>query len=162
MPLPSGVSGRVFCSRPWLGLIGLGLVDPLRRRTDFRAGMGAETLVTRFAATGVGLGLARCNRCVATQSDWCLGAAGTHRSGAGRTFLCLGPVSWRWPIPLAGGKSVTLSAGRAGRHAAWSAGRLLNLPVDAGQTAAYPNLGITPPPPNYLLEPATFSSRAEY
>jgi hypothetical protein len=28
------------------------------------------------------------------------------------------------------------------------------LPVDAGQTTAYPNLGITPPPPNYLLEPA--------
>jgi hypothetical protein len=34
------------------------------------------------------------------------------------------------------------------------AGRLLNLPVDAGQTTAYPNLGITPPPPNYLLEPS--------
>jgi hypothetical protein len=34
------------------------------------------------------------------------------------------------------------------------AGRLLNVPVDAGLTTAFPNLGIVPPPPNYLLEPA--------
>ena len=35
------------------------------------------------------------------------------------------------------------------------AGRLRNLPVDAGQTTAYSYLGITPPSPNYLLEPTT-------
>src|SRR5208337_257629 len=34
------------------------------------------------------------------------------------------------------------------------AGRLQNLPVLTGQVAAYPMLGITPPPPNYLLESA--------
>ena len=32
------------------------------------------------------------------------------------------------------------------------AGRLLNVPVDAGLTTAFPYLGIMPPPPNYLLE----------
>jgi hypothetical protein len=32
------------------------------------------------------------------------------------------------------------------------AGRLLNLPVVSGMTTSYPNFGITPPPPNYLLE----------
>ena len=35
------------------------------------------------------------------------------------------------------------------------AGRTLNLPTVVGRTTAYPNLGITPPPPNYLLESAT-------
>jgi hypothetical protein len=35
------------------------------------------------------------------------------------------------------------------------AGRLLNLPVIVGRTTAFPTLGITPPPPNYLLESAT-------
>ena len=37
-------------------------------------------------------------------------------------------------------------------------GRLLNLPVNVGQAVAYPYLGVTPPPPNYLLEAATFPS----
>ena len=32
------------------------------------------------------------------------------------------------------------------------AGQMQNLPVLTGQVAAYPVLGITPPPPNYLLE----------
>ena len=35
------------------------------------------------------------------------------------------------------------------------AGHLYNLPVNAGLTTAFPNLGITAPPPNYLLESAT-------
>ena len=35
------------------------------------------------------------------------------------------------------------------------AGRLENLPVLAGETTAYPYLGIAPPPPNYMLEAAT-------
>jgi hypothetical protein len=34
------------------------------------------------------------------------------------------------------------------------AGRLENIPVRAGLTPAFPYLGITPPPPNYLLEDA--------
>ncbi len=34
------------------------------------------------------------------------------------------------------------------------AGRVLDLPVRAGFATAYPNLGITPPPPNYILESA--------
>jgi hypothetical protein len=42
------------------------------------------------------------------------------------------------------------------------AGRLLNLPVDVGQTPAYPTLGITPPPPNYLLEVAMTRSLQEF
>jgi len=65
-----------------------------------------------------------------------------------------GPVSWRWMIdlpkasPLLQQLTILPTGGLI-------AGRLLNLPVDAGQVAAYPNFGITPPPPNYLLEPAT-------
>ncbi len=35
------------------------------------------------------------------------------------------------------------------------AGRLQNLPLDAGFPTAYPYLGISPPPPNYLLEAST-------
>ena len=38
------------------------------------------------------------------------------------------------------------------------AGRLQNLPAWTGQVAAYPMLGIAPPPPNYLLESAMTAS----
>ena len=89
------------------------------------------------------------------KSDWFLGAAGmlTVMELCGLFFL--GPVSWRWPIPLPEASPLLC------RLAGWPTfglvgGRLLNLPVNAGQTVAYPNLGITPPPPNYLLEPATY------
>src|SRR5262249_31892892 len=34
------------------------------------------------------------------------------------------------------------------------ASRLQDVPVDAGLATAFPMLGIIPPPPNYLLEPA--------
>lgn len=37
------------------------------------------------------------------------------------------------------------------------AGRLEKLPLIAGKTAAYSYLGITPPPPNYMLEAATMA-----
>ena len=68
----------------------------------------------------------------------------------------LGPVRWRSLIRLPEASPVL-------RHLATLpdvglvAGRLQNLAVDAGQTTAYPYLGITPPPPNYLLEPTSRS-----
>ena len=35
-------------------------------------------------------------------------------------------------------------------------GRLMNLPMWAARTIAYPTIGIIPPPPNYLIEPAMY------
>ena len=65
----------------------------------------------------------------------------------------LGQVSWRWEIRLPEASPV-LSRLADLSDAGLVAGRLLNLPVNAGRTTSYPNLGITPPPPDFFLEPS--------
>jgi len=120
---------------------------------EFQTGLGVDTFPWRFATAGLawGLGLAA------------IVAWRQNRVGAWAPFLVVaielgglffvGPVWWRWEIRLPQA-SPLLSRLAALPDAGLVAGRLLNLPVDAGQTTAYPNLGITPPPPNYLLEPS--------
>ncbi len=126
----------------------------LAQDANFRAGMGADTLDARFFVAG---------------AAWVLGLLaiiGWRRNLVGAwaplllTALELGglfftgPVAWHQMMrlpeasPLLERLAVLPDVGLV-------AGRLLNLPVDGGQTAAYPNLGIAAPPPNYLLEPAT-------
>ena len=68
-------------------------------------------------------------------------------------LLFIGPVWWcevRLP-----GDSPVLSRLAESKDVGLVGGRLLNIPVSAGLTPAFPSLGITPPPPNYLLEAAT-------
>jgi hypothetical protein len=125
------------------------------RSEDFQAGMGAKTLAMRFTMAGImwGLGLLTifCWR-VHRVGAWALLVLTVVELGG---LFFAGPVGWHWLIrmpeasPLLRHLATLPDVGLVG-------GRLLNLPVDAGQTVAYPNLGITPPPPNYLLEPAIF------
>jgi hypothetical protein len=123
------------------------------RGADFQAGLGAETLTARFATAGLvwGLGLAavvawRFNRL----GVWAPSAVAALELGV---LFYFGPAWWGWMVRL---PDESLVLRRLGDEPGVGlvAGRLLNLPVDAGRTTAFPTLGITPPPPNYLLEPA--------
>jgi hypothetical protein len=120
-------------------------------RPDFQSGLGANTLVARFAAAGLVwiIGVAaiiawRRNRVGA----WAPILATTLELGS---LLFVGPVRWGWTIRLPEASPVLRILADL-PDVGLVAGRLLNLPVDANRTTAYPYLGITPPSPNYLLE----------
>jgi hypothetical protein len=123
-------------------------------RADFRACIGGDTVFARFAAAALtwGLGLSaivawRLNR---------IGAAAPILITAlelGALFF-VGPIKWGRPISLPG-ESTVLRRLAAMPDVGLVAGRLLNLPLDAGQRTAFPYFGIVPPPPNYMLERAT-------
>ena len=117
-------------------------------------GLGVDTIITRFVAAGL---------------VWVLGLAaiiGVRLKRFGAWFVILtaalelgglfytGPVQWHWAIDAQKASPVLARLAMLG-ETGLIGGRTLNLPVLAGRTTAYPNLGITPPPPNYLLEPAT-------
>jgi hypothetical protein len=123
------------------------------RGAEFRAGLGAETIGPRFAAAALAWGLG-----LAAIVAWRLGRLGawaplTIAAAELGLLMFLGPVRWAWAVRLP--ESSPILRRLAERpEVGLVAGRLLNVPVDAGLTVAFPTLGITPPPPNYLLEPA--------
>jgi len=124
------------------------------RGADFQACVGGNTLLLRFTAAGLawGLGIAAV---VAWRRNW-LGAWAplmVTLVELGVLFF-VGPVEWGQQVRLTDASPVLRQLANL-PAAGLIGGRLLNLPVDAGQTAAYPYLGMTPPPPNYLLEAAT-------
>ncbi len=129
----------------------------LARETDFRTGLGAGTLPLRFLAAGLSWGLG-----LAAIVAWRRGRIGSWAPLALTAIelaalLFVGPVQWGWTVPLPEGSPMLRRlADEPG--VGLVAGRLNNLPVIAGQTTAYPTLGIVPPPPNYLLEPAVVYS----
>jgi hypothetical protein len=65
-----------------------------------------------------------------------------------------GTKRWHWTVDLPR-QSPVLTRLAALPDAGLIAGRTFNLPIYAGRLIAYPNVGIVPPPPNYLLEAAT-------
>lgn len=65
-----------------------------------------------------------------------------------------GPTIWGWSVRLPA-ESPVLARLASERDVELVAGKLENIPVRAGLTPAFPYFGITPPPPNYLLEAAT-------
>ena len=124
------------------------------RDPEFQRGMGPDTLIVRFVVAGV---------------FWVSGLLSVvawrrHQIGPWAplllTFLELGallyvgPISWRSSIRLPD-SSPLLRALASSPDVGLVAGRMLNLPVVAGQTAARPYLGITPPPPNDMMGMAT-------
>jgi len=132
----------------WIWSIALSR-DPL-----FQSGLGSSTLSLRFGSAAV---------------FWCLSLiaiiawrSGSVGSWAPLTILAvelcglyyLGPVSWGWSAGLPQASPMLERLARE-PGVGLVAGRLQNLPVLTGQVAAYPMLGIRPPPPNYLLESAT-------
>jgi len=121
---------------------------------DFRACVGADTIPLRFTASGLtwGLGIAAI---VAWRRNL-LGAWATLSVALLElaVLFFVGPVEWGQQVPLTD-VSPVLRQLAALPAVGLVGGRLLNLPLNVGQTVAYPYLGITPPPPNFLLEGAT-------
>ncbi len=120
---------------------------------DFRASIGAGTIAARFAASGLAWGLG-----LLAIVGWRLGRVGAWAPVAVAVLelsalLFIGPAWWGWRARLPGSSPVLRRLAEL-PDVGLVGGRLLNVPVDAGLTAAYPNLGITPPPPNYLIESA--------
>jgi hypothetical protein len=118
---------------------------------DFRASLLARTLAIRFAAAGL-LWVFALAAVIAWRQNW----LGAWAPLAVATFelivlLFVGPVEWVWDdrSPL---ESPVLRRLAQMHGVGLVAGRLQDLPVEAGKIAAYPYLGITAPPPNYLLE----------
>lgn len=121
---------------------------------EYRAALGAGTITARFGLTGLTWALA-----LATIAAWRLGRLGTWAPLALASLelvvlFLVGPIWWYREIPLPDSSPV-LKRLAGEPNVALVGGRLLNVPVRAGLTAAFPALGITPPPPNYLLESAT-------
>ena len=126
----------------------------LARDADYRAGLGGGTIAARFVGDGAGLG-------AGAGGDHRLAAGAGRRVGAGRlaaielgVLFFVGPVGWGWSVRLPESSPVLRRLAEH-EHVGLVAGRLLDMPVCAGLTTAFPMMGITPPPPNYLLEPAT-------
>jgi hypothetical protein len=136
------------------GVLGWGWSIYWSARPEFQAGLGQNTVATRFALTGI-VWIAS----MATIIAWRRNALpwwsphGVALTELGLLFF-LGPANWVWMIRLPDASRV-LQQLAALPDQGLVAGRLFNLPVDAGCVTAFPHLGIVPPPPNYLLEAAT-------
>jgi hypothetical protein len=157
-----GLDRSIAGSRFRAGLVlalGLGLASllwslSLARNPAFQSSQGAATLSLRFATCGLAwvLGLG-------TMITWRLGQMGAWGPLAVATAeLCglffAGPVAWGWAVQLPA-ESPVLERLLAEPDVGLVAGRLENLPVWAGLTAASPTFGIPAPPPNYLLQTAS-------
>jgi hypothetical protein len=156
-----GLDHAVNSWRFWSGLtlaIGIGAIAWLwslhwTEQSAFQNALGSNTFPIRFAGTGVVWGLSivavvgwRLRRL----SSWLPFAVTLLELGV---LFYVGPVRWNRMARLPG-ESPILKRLAALPDGGLVAGRLLNLPVIADRTAAFPSLGITPPP-NYLLESAT-------
>jgi hypothetical protein len=118
---------------------------------EFRTSMLAKTLVIRFATAGV-LWVLALAAVIAWRQNW-LGAWAPLSVATFELIVLLfvGPVEWVWDdrSPV---ESPVLRRLAQMQGVGLVAGRLQDLPVEAGKIAAYPYLGITAPPPNYFLE----------
>ncbi len=119
---------------------------------EYRAAMGDATIVGRFVGTGLAWAVG-----LAAIVAWRLGRVGAWAPVAVAAvelsvLFFIGPVEWDWSVRLSDSSPALrrLAEQRPGLVAS----RLLDVPVLAGLTTAFPMMGIIPPPPNYLLEPA--------
>jgi hypothetical protein len=117
-------------------------------------GLGAHTIVTRFVTAGLawafGIGAIIGWRLKRVGAWFVLSITALELG----VLFYTGSVQWHWAIDTQQASPVLARLAALDRSGL-IAGRTLNLPVMVGQTTVYPNLGITPPPPNYLLQPAT-------
>ncbi len=122
---------------------------------SYQAAMGPETIPARLGASAVAWALG-----LASIVAWRLGRVGAWAPVTVAAveligLFYVGPSEWARPIRLSVESPALLRLAEAAKETPGRvAGRLLDVPVLAGLTAAYPSLGIIPPPPNYLLEPA--------
>jgi hypothetical protein len=151
--LDRGLSGRRFLLGVALATVfGIGAVawgGALAVQTPSWAGEGGRNLVLPLVGSGAAWGLG-----LGSIVLWRLGRVGPivpivlAAGELGLLFYSVNPWDWRAPSP-AESPILARLANEAG--GGLIAGRLEDLPVRAGMVPAYPYLGITPPPPNYLL-----------
>jgi len=141
-------------------------------RADYRAELGKETLAIRLGLTALSWGAA-----ILALIVWRRGAAGPGPSipeqeqAVGRQIASsapfavavielsmlfyFSPTHWGWSVAFPTASPVAERLARE-TNVGLVAGAQ-DLPTRAGLTTAYPYLGITAPPPNYLLEPSSAS-----
>jgi hypothetical protein len=125
----------------------------LTRDADFRVSMGAASLPIRFSAAGL-IWASGLISIISWRRSW-VGAWAPLSITVielGALFF-VGPVPWGRTIGLPDDSPVLTRLGNL-PDVGLVGGRLINLPLYAGQATAFPLLGIVPPPPNYLLERA--------
>ena len=154
-----GLDRRIDSQRFWggfaiaiiLGALAWGWSIYWTTGSDFRTSLMSKSIVTRFAAAGVVWFLAVVT-IIAWRQKW-LGAWAPLTVAAVElaVLVFVGPVVWVWnDKPMEDGPVLKKLAQIEG--VGLVGGRLQDLPVSAGNTTAFPYLGITAPPPNYMLE----------
>ena len=119
--------------------------------TDFQRSLLARTLSIRFAAAGL-IWILAIAAVIAWRLNWLGGWAPVAVASLELTVLLfVGPVAWVWDDRSLLESPVLRRLAKL-QGAGLVAGRLQDLPVEAGKITAFPYLGITAPPPNYLLE----------
>ncbi len=122
-------------------------------QAEFRAGLGPDTFPLRFTAAAAAWMLGAWAVLAAWHRPRIVGALVATATVELVPLLYLGPAAWYWRLPLPQSSPV-LKALTNLPNVGLVASRLLSLPASCDLTPAFPNLGITPPPPNYLLEAA--------
>jgi hypothetical protein len=154
-----GLDRRIAPARFWAGFILAVVIGAIAwawsiywtTEPDFRSSLLAKTLVLRFAAAGV-VWILAIAAVIAWRQNWTGAWAPLGIAFFELTVLFfVGPVNWVWDDRSLVASPVLYRLAQM-RDVGLVAGRLQNLPVEAGKITAYPYLGITAPPPNYLLE----------
>ena len=123
--------------------------------TAYQSSFGPDSLAWRFAASlaawGFGLGAI---------IAWRMGRIGSWGPLAVMTLELAGlfyanVIPWGMSVVLPDSSPI-LQRLLAEPRSSLIAGRLQSLPARVGLSPAYPAMGITPPPPNYLLETTRF------
>jgi hypothetical protein len=137
-----------------IGIVAWGWSLNWSRAADFQACIGSETLLLRFALAGMAWGFGTL-AIFAWRQKWFGAWAPISIAFVELVVLFFtGPIEW-------GRQALLVDASPVLQHLArlpagdLVGGRLFNLPLVARQTVAYPYLGITPPPPNYMLDSTT-------
>ncbi len=156
-----GLDRSIPPARFWMGLTAAIVIGAgswiwsiaLSRDPLFQSSLGSSTLSLRFGSAAVvwclSLFTVIARRCGFVGS-W---APLAILTGELCSLFYLVPIPWSWAVSLPQASPMLERLARE-PGVGLVAGRLQNLPAWTEQVAAYPMLGITPPPPNYLLESA--------
>ena len=137
-----------------IGIASLAWGAFLLREPSFRACMGESSIPLRFGIA-IGTWVMAAGTIVLWRKRWLAPWSLVALTALELAALYhLGPVTWGWTIPDPNDSPI-LRRLRDEADVGLIASPLKNLPVRAGLTTAFPYLGITPPPPNYLLEAST-------
>jgi hypothetical protein len=137
--------GFGFAAFAWAGV--------LSQRPDLRAGLGIDGIALRFAISALSWCL-----CLAAIWAWRRGTLGAWAPFALASIelailYCIAPSVWEWRVPSPAESPILSRLAREPDIGLVISG-LGDMAVRAGIAPAFPYLGMTPPPPAYLLEHA--------